>query len=63
MTEHEKMTAIRDMANKALKDYEPQEEDFCPYDAYGGNMDDAYRGGKYDGYNKAMLDILNILNS
>lgn len=27
------------------REYEEKDEEFCPNDAYGGNMDDAYNGG------------------
>lgn len=41
-----------------------KEEDFNPYDSFGGNMDDAYWGGVADGRRQLAKELmLTILNS
>lgn len=34
------------------------DEEFIPYDAFGGNMDDAYYGGRDDGETDLASEIL-----
>lgn len=40
---------LKMILDKAQEDIADEDEDFCPYDRYGGNMDDAYYGGQRDG--------------
>lgn len=35
------------------------EEDFCPYDVFGGNMDDAFYRGNEWGYEEGQFDLAN----
>jgi hypothetical protein len=52
---------VEKLKKLARRECYDEDSEFIPYDAFGGNMDDAYAGGQEDGETQLARELLTEL--